>query len=251
MALALDLRLRKSFQSAKTSFKLDLELAIDASFKRIVFFGPSGSGKTLTLQAMAGLVKPDHGSIRLGSTTLYDSSQGYWLSPQKRHIGYMPQDYALFPHLTVLQNVAYSQSNFFGRWLKPDVKKTSLALLRRLGIEHLADHKPGEISGGQKQRTSLARALNSRPRLLLLDEPFSALDPLLRQAMRAEVLSILNVFHIPSIIITHDPDDVEAFAEALVMFRDGSARLIPDWPQIRGNFPSSWQALAFLADRQD
>lgn len=246
----LSLAIRKTFRHRKEAFCLDIDLSFDQ--ERIVFFGPSGSGKTVTMKMIAGLIQPDAGLIQLGSEILYSSQQNIWIKPQKRRIGYMPQDYALFPHLTVMQNIAYPFSGLFGRFISPKLKASTLALMARLGIAHLANYLPGQISGGQQQRVALGRAINLQPRCLLLDEPFSALDPLLRRALRNETLAILRELSMPAIIITHDPDDVEAFAGGVVLFRDGRARAIENWPEIRSAHPSAYEALLTLmaSDRQ-
>ena len=192
----------------------------------------------MTMQCIAGLQTPAQGRIAAGDRVLYESGAKTDLPPQKRQMGYMLQDFALFPHLTVLQNAAYSRSSLFGRRMSKKTRSMTMDLLKSMGIAELADNLPDEISGGQKQRTALARALNANPRLLLLDEPFSALDPLLREQMRRELLSRLEILSIPAVIITHDPADVEAFAQALVLFEKGETCAIDDWPKARGKYAS-------------
>lgn len=240
----LDIEIHKIFKSSASRFTLNINFAVNGM--RTVFFGPSGSGKTLTLQAIAGLIRPDAGRIAVNGLVYYDSLKKLWLSPQKRRTGYMIQDYALFPQLNVLQNVAYSRTHMFGRHVGQAQKEAVLPLLERFGLAGLASSMPAELSGGQKQRVALARALNNSPRLLLLDEPFSALDPLLRERLRAEILAILGELAIPTVIITHDPDDVDTFAGELVLFNKGEARVISDWRTIRAKFGSAFQALRSL-----
>ena len=138
---------------------------------------------------------------------LYDSEQGICVPARRRRIGYMFQDYALFPHLSVLHNVAYAGTGLLPWRLNGEQRTWAMDLLERLGIAHLARLYPGNLSGGQKQRVALARALGTRPSLLLLDEPFSALDPLLRERLRGEIQEILAAFTIPAVIISHDPHD--------------------------------------------
>lgn len=238
-------------QISKTypNFRLNINFSINAKARAAVFFGPSGSGKTLTMQCVAGLVKPDSGRIEAAGKLMFDSDARINLSPQKRAIGYMVQDYAMFPHLTILRNVAYPKSGLFGLHVGKKQKRQALSLLEKFGIDHLCNLYPGQISGGQKQRTALARALNSNPGLLLLDEPFSALDPLLRQNMRAEILRFLVELQLPVVIITHDPDDVEAFAGSLVLFRQGGAHVVADWKEQRARFPSAAACLRHLAEK--
>src|SRR5206468_7122521 len=138
----------------------------------IVLFGPSGAGKSLTLQCLAGVAAPDRGRIVLNGEPLLDSNKGISLPPQRRRVGYVPQNYALFPHLTAAENIAFG----LRRWPKEPAKAEVAHLMDMLGLKGLERHRPWELSGGQQQRVALARALATRPRLLLLDEPLSALD---------------------------------------------------------------------------
>ena len=204
----------------------------ESSSRHLVLFGASGSGKTLTLSAIAGLVRPDEGHISIGGDVLFDSQKKIFRPARTRHIGYLLQDYALFPHLSALDNVGFALSGPFG-WLSREARRQSLALLERFEVAHLADRLPDEMSGGQRQRVALARALAASPRILLLDEPFSALDPLLRIRMRKEIRSVLDELDIPVVIITHDPDDVEAFADTLVVYSQGRTRQCLDYQPCR------------------
>ena len=204
----------------------------ESSSRHLVLFGASGSGKTLTLSAIAGLVRPDEGHISIGGDVLFDSQKKIFRPARTRHIGYLLQDYALFPHLSALDNVGFALSGPFG-WLSREARRQSLALLERFEVAHLADRLPDEMSGGQRQRVALARALAASPRILLLDEPFSALDPLLRIRMRKEIRTVLDELDIPVVIITHDPDDVEAFADMLVVYSQGRTRQCLDYQPYR------------------
>jgi molybdate transport system ATP-binding protein len=186
----------------------------------LVLFGPSGSGKTLTLQAIAGLLTPDQGRIAVNGDVLYDSRAGINLPTRRRGLGYLFQDYALFPHRTVWDNVAFGLTPLFGRASRRDARRVD-ELLDLFGLSALARQRPAALSGGQKQRTALARALATRPRMLLLDEPFSALDQPLRLRMRSELAKILEKFNIPMIMVTHDTDEMESFAESVVVYRQG------------------------------
>lgn len=242
--------LQKTFKNSL--FRLDISFSLPDACKRAVFFGASGSGKTLTLHMIAGLATPDTGFIRLGNTFLLDTQRGICLPPQRRHIGYMFQDYALFPNLTVLQNVAYSHTGLWARHVGREHRQKAAALLDRLGLRQLIDLYPNALSGGQKQRVALARALYARPRLLMLDEPFSALDPLLKEQLRTDLLAILNrlpdrpELPLPCIIITHDPLDVETFAGVVILFRQGRAQVIENWAAIRARFPTAAACLRYL-----
>lgn len=245
----LHLDIAKEFKGGSKNFRLELKLEICADFRRVVFFGPSGSGKTLALRMIAGLQKPDYGRIEVLDTLFYDSGKKFFLAPQKRHSGYLVQDYALFPHLTILQNVAYPGTGFFPRRVSASEAARAGEILERFGIAHLQNHLPGEISGGQKQRCALARAFNSSPKFLLLDEPFSALDPLMRLHMRDEINSLLSEMDLPAIIITHDPEDVVTFAGALVLFKEGHGEVISAWPELRAKYATAALALhALLTD---
>lgn len=238
----INVRLRKIFRTNDAPFSLDVDFSIRG--KTAVLFGPSGSGKSLTLHCLAGLVRPDGGSIRLKERILYDNT--VFIPARHRRIGYMFQDYALFPHLNVLQNVAYARSGFFARHPRRDDRET--AMLERFGIGHLARRMPGQLSGGQRQRVALARALNADPELLLLDEPFSALDTLLRERLRRELRDLFATLTIPVIIITHDPEDVDIFAADIILYGAGNARPVPDYQEIRAGFASAGDCLRRLQE---
>ncbi|QGY38667.1 ATP-binding cassette domain-containing protein [Pseudodesulfovibrio cashew] len=189
--------------------------------RALVLFGPSGSGKTLTLRAIAGMLKPDEGYIKLNGNVVFDSAKGINVPTRDRNVGYVFQDYALFPHQTVRQNVGFGLKPLFGKLHPADAERVE-ELIQVFGLASVASKKPVALSGGQQQRTALARALATSPNLLLLDEPFSALDQPLRLRMRDELASALENFNIPLIMVTHDSDEVESFAETIVVYRDGS-----------------------------
>ena len=189
---------------------------------RMALLGPSGAGKSLTLKAIAGLLRPDRGHIRLDGHTLYDSRAGIHLPPRRRRLGFLFQDYALFPHLTARQNILFG---LHPGWLNP-AGRTRLPESARHWIQafHLTpflERYPDQLSGGQRQRVALARALATRPGLLLLDEPLSALDANLRRHMRNELKALQQAIDIPTILITHDPDDAEALADVVFYMEQG------------------------------
>lgn len=219
----IDIRVKHRFPERSGGFSLDV--SIEAADRCLCFFGHSGSGKTLTMQAVAGLFTPQAGRIRVGGRTVFDSARNICLPARARRLGYLFQDYALFPHLTVRQNIAFGPE--CGGRTAAGGKRTQSrvdAILHAFEIAHLADQRPCRISGGQKQRVALARALATKPDILLLDEPFSALDPLMRERMRTQCKELLDRFATPAIIITHDPADVAAFAESVVLFEEGHAQ---------------------------
>src|SRR5689334_17552323 len=205
--------IRKTLRSHDREFKL--EASFSAEHDRIVVFGPSGSGKSVTLQCIAGLLRPDAGYIQIGERVLFDSKAGIDVPPQSRNVGFVFQDYALFPHLNVERNVA------FGLQHESDSAARIAQFLALFELTPLARSFPRNLSGGQRQRVALARALIRQPALLLLDEPLSALDQLLRERMRNELDQKQQRFRVPMLLITHDPADVETFAENLVIFDHG------------------------------
>lgn len=225
----LDLAIRKTLSSGRQSFTLDLRLTCQR--QRTVIMGPSGAGKTLALKAIAGLLRPDAGHIRLDGQVLYDAAAGIHLPPQARNVAFVFQDYALFPHLTVRQNVAFALKRHCwnpGRRVQHDAVQYWLAAFQ---LAPVADQFPGEISGGQQQRTALARALVTQPRALLLDEPFAALDPELRGAMRAELAALQQRLQVPMVLITHDPEDAAVFGDQILHLRGGRIETVEETAQ--------------------
>lgn len=196
-------------------FKLEVDWRLNNELA--VFFGYSGAGKSLTLQLIAGLMKPDAGWIKANGEVLFDSRKRINVPPQLRSFGYVFQDLALFPHMTVRQNIAYGAIGL-------NRAKRQQRLEEMLEIFHLAglaEKPPAEISGGQKQRVALARALIRRPRALLLDEPFSALDNPLRREMRQVLKQIHAEFSIPVILVTHDLLEASTLADTLFIYHGG------------------------------
>ncbi len=171
--------------------------------------GPSGSGKTSLLRTVAGLERPHAGRIFLGRQVWFDARRDVRLSAERRRVGYLPQDYGLFPHLTVAGNV-----RFAGRRERPD-------LLERFGIAHLARARPRQLSGGERQRVALARALAREPQVLLLDEPFGALDAVTRQQVRDELDGLLVELGLPTLLVSHSFDDALALAKRVGVIDNG------------------------------
>jgi len=209
----LDAKLKKEFRTNGR-----VTLALDASFtvRRgiTVLFGPSGAGKTTILRAIAGIVVPDEGRIELGERVYFDSETGTNIPIQHRRIGFVFQDYLLFPHLTALQNVAYAirSATHKGR------RDRAIELLDLLGIVHVADRHPHQLSGGEQQRVALARAFGADPAILLLDEPLSALDATTRLRLLEEIVDLQRKSKIPFLYVTHSPADaVRAGDNALIL----------------------------------
>jgi molybdate transport system ATP-binding protein len=204
--------------------RFDLAVRFSSSARRLALFGPSGAGKTQTLKMMAGIARPDSGRVVVAGHVLYDSAARIALSPQQRRLGYVFQDYALFPHLSVRQNIAFGRCGRFGGWLNPAPGGDDAAVDRWLEAFHLqpiAGHYPHQISGGQRQRTALARALVTEPAALLLDEPFAALDRALRMRLRDELHELQSTLSLPMLLITHDEDDLKALADDVIALQAG------------------------------
>ncbi|MCC6556427.1 MAG: ATP-binding cassette domain-containing protein [Polyangiaceae bacterium] len=218
MEPALEARLTVTVGAGRGEFTVEAELALDRGV--LVLFGPSGSGKSLTLQALAGLVKPRRGAIRVAGEALFDSERRISVPAHKRRIGYVPQHHALFPFLTVAENAAFGLS-----WRERRRGGAAVAdLLEELGVAHLAAQRPASLSGGERQRVALARALAVKPRLLLLDEPFASIDQDGRAALRRTLREALDRHGIPAVFVTHDPDEALALGDALVRFERGPGR---------------------------
>ena len=216
----------KTLRSGSRQFRLDARF--ESTSQRIVIYGPSGAGKSQLLKAIAGLMTPDRGSIALSGRSLFDSAAGIDVTPQQRQVAYLFQDYALFPHLNVRQNIGFGVRR---GWFNPVAQYDTEELrywLDAFELAPVAHQFPHQLSGGQRQRVALARALIAHPQALLLDEPFSALDPNLRVRMRRELDALQQRLAIPMILITHDADDVRAFGEHVLRMEQGSIADVAD-----------------------
>jgi molybdate transport system ATP-binding protein len=182
-------------------FTLDIDFATDTPLTALL--GPSGSGKTLTLRAVAGVFEPAAGRIVLDGEPLFDTERGIDLAPQSRRVGYVPQQYALFPHLDVASNIGFGLQGISASERKQRIAEL-IELVDLGGLEH---RRPRQLSGGQQQRVALARALVVRPRILLLDEPFAALDMGIREPLRAELARLQQTLGFRALLVTHDPAD--------------------------------------------
>jgi molybdate transport system ATP-binding protein len=212
MTLDLDVKKRLKY------FDMDLSLSCDDG-RMLVLIGPSGGGKTTLVRMLAGLSTPDEGRIAFDGETWFDSARGINVTPQKRRIGYVFQEYTLFPHLSLYDNAAFAAAD----------KKEVDDLMELFGIGHLRRRKPHLVSGGERQRCALCQALARRPRMLLLDEPFSALDVVTRRGLREELKSLKNELDFPILYVTHDIGEALFLADEIVPIVDG--RIDRGWMQ--------------------
>lgn len=207
----------------------------------LVLFGPSGSGKSTLLRCIAGLERPDSGRIQCGGEVWFDGDRKRFVPPAARRIGYLFQDYALFPHLTVEQNIGYGLRGAT-RAKRNEEIGNMIELCRLVGLEK---RYPGRISGGEQQRVALARALVRRPRVLLLDEPLSALDAPTRDRLRGELGRFLHEFRIPTLCVTHDPVEALTLGDELAVMAQGTIRQIGS-PETVFNQPASEEVASIV-----
>jgi molybdate transport system ATP-binding protein len=200
-----------------------LDVAFEVPPGVTVLFGPSGAGKTRTLACIAGLVRPDRGRIALGGTTWFDAGppRREELPIHERRVAYVFQSLALFPHMTAAENVAYGFPTSLAR---DERRARATELLARMHVRALADRRPQTFSGGESQRVALARALAIEPRVVLLDEPFSALDATVKDALLCEIGTVLREQHVPTILVTHHPAEAEILGDRVVFLDAGRVR---------------------------
>ncbi|OFV99306.1 MAG: hypothetical protein A3F68_06745 [Acidobacteria bacterium RIFCSPLOWO2_12_FULL_54_10] len=216
MAL-LELTLGKRFPSNGSSAGFELDVTLQCEAGVTVLFGASGSGKTLTLESLAGFLRPDRGRILLNNEILFDADSGVCFPPQRRGLGYVFQNYALFPHMTLEQNLAFGISRLPSLERHRRVRE----MMDLFALSPLASRKPHELSGGEKQRASIARALITEPRLLLLDEPVRGLDFALRSDFYEVIRNIRQKYQIPILLVTHDVHEGFLLASRMAVFEAG------------------------------
>jgi molybdate transport system ATP-binding protein len=200
-----------AFMLKQGEFALTIDVRLGAGVTSV--FGPSGAGKTTILDAIAGLRRPAAGNITVGNRVVFSSEERIDLPPHRRHVGYVPQDVALFPHMNVRRNMLYGR--------RPGQRPDLPVVARILEVESLLDRVVGELSGGQRQRVALARALMSSPEVLLLDEPLAAVDVELRRRILPYLSRVRDEFGTPIVYVTHDRAEVAQFADEVVVLEDG------------------------------
>lgn len=210
----ISLNLKKTLKSAGGNIDLDMQLTIEKG-QFVTLFGESGAGKTSTLRMLSGLLKPDSGTIKVGETTWFDSRKNIDLKPQERKLGYVFQDYALFPNMSVRQNLEYA--------LRKNQDRTIIEeLLEFAELGDLDQRKPETLSGGQKQRVALARALVQRPEILILDEPLSALDLKMRIKLQEYLLQVHKKYKLTTILVSHDIGEIVKLSDRVFELQNGS-----------------------------
>jgi len=213
----IEARIRKRFPPGRESAEFSLDLEFRAAFGVTVLFGPSGSGKTLTLDSIAGFVRPDDGRILLDGRILFDGPARVCLTPQERRCGYVFQNYALFPNMTLRKNLEFAAE------ARPRLERHRRVneMLERFRLAEVAGRRPHEVSGGQKQRCSIARALIGAPLALLLDEPARGLDAPLRSELYAILREIRSEFEVPILLVTHDLDECFELGDHMLVVGGG------------------------------
>jgi molybdate transport system ATP-binding protein len=226
---------------------LSLDVALDTAPGTLVVIGPNGAGKTSLLSLLLGVLAVDGGRIEVGGGVLLDTSVRLVVPPEARRLAYVPQDYALFPHLTARENVEFALECAATSVPRGTRSARATALLAELGLEALGPRRPAELSGGEKQRVALARALAASPRALLFDEPLAALDVHARAEVRAFLAEYLARVALPTIVVTHDARDARVLADRLLVLEEGRVTQVGTWDEL-GSRPASRFVERFVAD---
>jgi molybdate transport system ATP-binding protein len=212
--------------------RFTLEAELDVAAEPIVIVGPNGAGKSSLLRALLGLVPGTSGRVELAGTVLLDTAGAVDVPVEHRQLGYVPQDFALFPHLTVRGNVEFAVGGAGSRAARARRQERVRAVLGELGLEALAERRPRTLSGGEKQRTALARALAPRPRALLLDEPLAALDVQSRRDVRTFLAGYLRTLAVPTVVVTHDAADARALGVRIAVLEAGRIVQRGTWDEL-------------------
>src|SRR5271155_2380113 len=210
-------KLRKTFPAGSDSAGFALDIEFRAAAGITVLFGPSGAGKTLTLDSIAGFVRPDEGRILLDDEILFDGASGVHLAPRARRCGYVFQNYALFPHMTLRGNLEFAVE----RLPRRERHRKVAEMLEKFHLAEVSGRRPYQLSGGQKQRCSIARTLIGSPRLLLLDEPARGLDAPLRAELYAVLRQVRQEFEIPALLVTHNFEECFELGDEMLVVREG------------------------------
>jgi molybdate transport system ATP-binding protein len=226
---------------------LTLDVEVTTASGTLVVIGPNGSGKSSLLSVLLGVLPVDTGRIEVGGLVLLDTRTGISVPPEARRLGYVPQEYALFPHLTARQNVEFSLECAERDLTSAARRREAVRLLSELGLDALAERRPGALSGGEKQRVALARALAASPRALLLDEPLAALDVHARGEVRTFLASYLEHVALPAIVVTHDARDARALGDRLIVLEEGKITQSGTWDELSSQ-PASRFVERFVAD---
>ncbi len=197
-------------------FELDVAFTVESGMS--VLFGPSGAGKSLTLALIAGLIRPDTGTVVINGRFVTDCARRIYVSPKGRRLGMVFQDGLLLPHRSVLDNVALAVRQASGRHAR---RAIAHSWLERVGADELADRRPGSLSGGQRQRVALARGLAGDPALVLLDEPLSSLDTAVRGELRTLIRGVIVSSGIPAVLVTHDAEEAEELGDVVIAYNEG------------------------------
>ncbi len=208
----IDIEIKKKLRGQDGEFVLECRIQNDSN-ELISVFGVSGSGKSTLLKMIAGLENPDSGHIRVGGESWFDSAKNINLAPQKRGTGFVFQEYTLFPHMSVMENILFAQS-------QKDIDKAR-QLLQLTELSELADIYPDTLSGGQKQRVAIARAIAREPKIMLLDEPFSALDIVVKRKLHDELIRLKSSLNIPVMFVSHDKEEVFRLSDKVAMIKNG------------------------------
>lgn len=225
---------------------LAIDARLDTSPGTLVLVGPNGAGKTSLLSLLLGVLPVERGRIEVGDTLLLDTATSVEVPPEHRRMGYVPQDYALFPHLTVRGNIEFALSSTSSRWTRATRAQRVDEVLHELGLEAYAERRPQTLSGGEKQRVALARALSVRPRALLLDEPLAALDVHSRREVRRFLGAYLGRLGLPTVVVTHDVLDARILGQRVAVLEAGRVTQCGTWAELAAR-PASRFVEEFVA----